>query len=372
MIAFTVSYSRLVRILAAAVLRKAVFASANEVIASPCRGMLHSHPCNFPIPRVRSAAKDACNLRHLMANDALFIRGGGLPVASASHTTSQFSTVSTGRHLWSIPFLAAAFSFWTFPYTSLIFHTMVQWASQNTWIPDTDAKVSLQTNVVTQVVNGPVITSISVLFATLISMTFSTLHSRQVDVQKSFVLEIESLRQVEAILGLAIFEESLSESSRREVLTYLQQHNELLSSESSVGGVDFSIYKYPSEYIESSLQLVINWSIHLQAVSHHEYKEHLPFVLSQVRTNVQKMLDQRAYRWLSMTAMRFPAVHYLTLYLLAVSIGISFLVATDEADFIFLRGLPVRILWSVLISSFTALGVVCYDLSTIFAGAYHI
>ena len=68
----------------------------------------------------------------------------------------------------------------------------------------------------------------------------------------------------------------------------------------------------------------------------------------------------------------FPVVHYLTLALLALSIVVSFLVATAQAEFIFLRGLPVRVLWSVLITSFTALGIVIFDLAKPFGGAYHI
>lgn len=68
----------------------------------------------------------------------------------------------------------------------------------------------------------------------------------------------------------------------------------------------------------------------------------------------------------------FPTVHYQTLALLAASIVISFLVATAQAESIFLRGMPVRVLWSVLITSFTALGVVCFDLAKPFGGAYHV
>jgi dolichyl-phosphate-mannose--protein O-mannosyl transferase len=67
----------------------------------------------------------------------------------------------------------------------------------------------------------------------------------------------------------------------------------------------------------------------------------------------------------------FPAMHYVTLALLAMAICISFLVATDQSKVIF-ESLQVRILWTILIGSFTSLAVVCYDLSSPFVGAYKV
>ena len=92
---------------------------------------------------------------------------------------------------------------------------------------------------------------------------------------------------------------------------------------------------------------------------------------AQVRTLAQNLMNERGRRWMALQTAPFPMVHFLTLTLLALSIVVSFLVATAQAEFIFLRGLPVRLLWSVLITSFTALGVVVFDLARPFRGAYH-
>lgn len=54
----------------------------------------------------------------------------------------------TTKILWYIPLAICVFSFWSFKWTSLWFHIIVQWASSNTWIPITDEEVNLQTNVV--------------------------------------------------------------------------------------------------------------------------------------------------------------------------------------------------------------------------------
>jgi len=67
----------------------------------------------------------------------------------------------------------------------------------------------------------------------------------------------------------------------------------------------------------------------------------------------------------------FPSMHYLTLGILAVSICISFLIATDQ-NLQVLESIPVRLLWSILIGAFTSLAVVCYDLAAPFMGVYKV
>jgi hypothetical protein len=54
----------------------------------------------------------------------------------------------TNKIMWYIPLAICVLSFWSFQWTSLCFHEFVQWASANTWIPLTDERVNLQTNVV--------------------------------------------------------------------------------------------------------------------------------------------------------------------------------------------------------------------------------
>ena len=94
--------------------------------------------------------------------------------------------------LWAIPYLVGIIAYLQFPQTTHTFRKVMIWASENKWIPLTEEAVALQTSVVTQVINGPVITSISILFATLASMTISTLYQRQMDIRKSYALEVHA------------------------------------------------------------------------------------------------------------------------------------------------------------------------------------
>jgi len=270
--------------------------------------------------------------------------------------------------LWSVPFIAAILAFWSFPWVSLLFHRVVQWASSNTWIPDTEEQVNLQTNVVTQVVNGPVITSVSVLFATLVSMTVSNLHNRQVEIRRSLVSEVRATRQLQHMLSSPAANSCLAADLRIEALSYVDRHGQNLLSESQ----SEDRHEDSCVYIASCLLSLLDWYNQLCCTKEYSKSIGMQSILSQVQTLTNRILEERSNRWLAMSAMHFPTVHYFTLFVLATSIGIAFLVATDEAEFIFLRGLPVRILWTVLISSFSALGVVCYDLANAFAGAYHV
>jgi len=343
-------------------------------------------------------------------------------VRTAASIVSDFRT-----RLWLIPVFGAVFWFCTFRYLSATFHAIVQWASQNTWIPSTHDELTLQANVVTQVVNGPVITSISVLFATLVSMTVSQLHSKQVEIQNTYVREIAALRELEHLLESSSTSALLGGSgggrgirgAPAELLTMaracVQLHadqlllREINKNRGSVvevtTGGDIGDYDMDDDdrgprrgrrrrrrgsnlasvtspedahhYIESDLLLLqdcIN-EMHASTKLQQQQQQHgrgIDNVLSQLQSLTHRLLTERSNRWLAMQALNFPAVHYITLSVLAASIGVSFLVATDEAEFIFLRGLPVRILWTLLATSFTALAVLCYDLSRPFGGAYRV
>jgi hypothetical protein len=100
------------------------------------------------------------------------------------------------------------------------------------------------------------------------------------------------------------------------------------------------------------------------------HKGHVNPLLAMAHDTVTRIQHARCDRWMSLRT-KFPAMHYVTLSLLALAICISFLVATDQSLIIF-ESLQVRILWTILIGSFMSLAVVCYDLSSPFVGAYQV
>jgi hypothetical protein len=293
-------------------------------------------------------------------------------VPSPKSQAESLSQIEIPRSIWErlewvIPIIAGAGAYSSFSKVSLAFHNAVLWASSNTWLPETKDDINLQANVVTQVINGPVITSISVLFGTLVSVTFATLHTRQFDVQKSFIIEVQTLRQLQLLLGTNEVKNVLDQKTRTWAIECLQQH---MHSFDKVQVTYASGETNPHIFIESNLMTLLNGCNDL--LLRDKQPDRSVVVLAAIRDLTLKLIKQRTNRWLALEALKFPAVHYLTLSLLAFGIGVSFLVATDEAEFIFLHGLPVKILWTILISSFAALAVVLNDLARPFGGAYRV
>jgi hypothetical protein len=204
-----------------------------------------------------------------------------------------------------------------------------------------------------QVVNGPVITSISVLFATLISTTVSALHERQMQIRNLFTKQIDELRLLQVILMQV--PETLSQEAKQHTHEYAERLVRDQRGEQISQALDGSLRE---------LFLLLQKSMTTTG------KGSTSPLLIMAYDTVIRIQHARCNRWMSLQT-KFPAMHYVTLSLLAMAICISFLVATDQSLLIF-ESLQVRILWTILIGSFTSLAVVCYDLSSPFIGAYQV
>ena len=121
-------------------------------------------------------------------------------------------------------------------------------------------------------------------------------------------------------------------------------------------------------WCQEVLQMTTRTSHRRRFYHHHSFE--VNHSMDSIQEHVADMLQQRQLRWLALRSV-FPPVHWMTLTFLASAIAIAFLVATDQQDFIF-QSLQVRILWAVLMGSFSALAVLCYDLSSPFGGAYQV
>lgn len=264
-----------------------------------------------------------------------------------SHPMVQFRQ----SFLWAIPFLSSLFAFVSFKGMTRGFHAIVEALSNHEWLPSTEAEVDLQTQVITQVVNGPVITSISVLFATLVSTTVSFLHDRQITMKSLFVKQIDELRMLQVLL------KQMPESLRQQAKHLTHEYTEHLAQ-------DECGEQSPTDTLDASLRELL---VLLQ--SHMATRNASPLA-GMAYESVTRIQQAQSNRWTALQT-KFPAMHYTTLSLLALAICLSFLVATDQSIFIF-ESLQVRILWTILIGAFTSLAVVCYDLSSPFMGAYQV
>ena len=96
-----------------------------------------------------------------------------------------------------------------------------------------------------------------------------------------------------------------------------------------------------------------------------------PLLLGNAYTAVSNLYEERAKRIAALRSL-FPPLHFIILSTLAISICIAFLLETKQDILVFLNAIQLRVLWTMLVGTFTALGIVCYDLGNPFRGSYQI
>jgi hypothetical protein len=258
--------------------------------------------------------------------------------------------------LWAIPVATSLLAFTSFKSVTQGFESIVKaLGDDNSWIPDTEAEVDLQTQVITQVVNGPVITSISVLFATLVSITISFLHDRQIKIKSCEARTLLLLRNLQHIV------KQLPESMRQDATLLTHDYAESLIRDH--GEVQRAVSIAPITTLHK-LQLFLQTQM---ANAKSRSKSPLTSMAYECVSQIQETQSNRCL----FLQNKFPLMHFTTLGLLALAICISFLVATNQSRHV-MESLPVKMLWSILVGAFTSLAVVCYDLSAPFVGAYRV
>ena len=86
---------------------------------------------------------------------------------------------------------------------------------------------------------------------------------------------------------------------------------------------------------------------------------------------LSRLSENRARR-VSCLQTTFPPLHYGILSLLALSISSCFLLETDQEALAFLNAVQLKLLFTMLVGTFSSLAVVCFDLSDPFGGSYSI
>lgn len=93
-----------------------------------------------------------------------------------------------------------------------------------------------------------------------------------------------------------------------------------------------------------------------------------PNIFSETYDALTRLRHERSTR-LSALQSTYPVLHYAILGLLAGSICTVFLMETNQELLIFLSAIQLRILWAMLIGTFSALAVVNYDMRDPFRGS---
>jgi len=276
-----------------------------------------------------------------------------------------------------IPILSPILAYMTYDDIARLFASAFDYlTSDRTWVPVDGG--AYQARIIAPAINGIVVPAISILFATLISNTVATLRQRQIDIHTSLNIEAGDLRFLSSMVEA--FPNSEQKNKCRE---YLTQYTMRLIGESSdeikFNSVEFqgSTDSEMNAFVTILNQLVLRkndetssrdndtttaTSVNITPQSN---------IMSESYGAVVRLNSQRSSR---ITAIQstFPTLHYTILGTLAASICLAFLLETNQELLIFLNATQLRILWTMLIGTFSALAVVCYDLSGPFRGQYQI
>mmetsp|Transcript_42262 Transcript_42262/g.128215 ORF Transcript_42262/g.128215 Transcript_42262/m.128215 type:complete len:502 (-) Transcript_42262:333-1838(-) len=303
--------------------------------------------------------------------------------SEAQHLTDLFiSTHDTKRNISSpfyqnidyflkyIPIVSPVFAYLTYEQTAKIFDIVIEALSERNWYAVDGGQY--QTQIITPAVNGIVVPAISILFATLIANTVSTLRQRQLDIRITLNTEAGELRVLQAMVDS--FPEAVQADTRISGMdsqdrcrSYLIQYTNRLLAESQPE-VEIDNLMFTGSMDSELIGLVVE----LNKITTTCVDGSIPQpILSESYAAVTRLNAQRSTR-ISAIQSTYPALHYVILSLLAASICTCFVIESDQQLLIFLTAVQLKILWTMLIGTFSALGVVCYDLGDPFRGYYQI
>ena len=270
---------------------------------------------------------------------------------------SQRQQIALG---WFAPWILAALSFFFYEKIAVAFRTAVDHAAHYTWV--TADKGVYEAELILPALNGPVVTSISILFATLSAITISSLYTRQDTLHRTLIAMVEDVLHLQLLVDA--FPESHKTQAKQILGTFAEHiydlciHGELCPK---------AIRK---EHLGALVSLVNQMGV---ASSQQQGQQPVvrDAVLKETYESVVRINVHRA-RLSSALSATFPVFHYLNLVGLALAICLIFLLETDLDVVLFLAGFQLGICWSLLVGTFSMLAMVCYDMSNPFSGIFQV
>lgn len=280
----------------------------------------------------------------------------GLEVLPKEDLLSNQPSESAVVYIFPVVSSVSAFTF--YESISKGFHSAVQAASQNKWIPVDGGQ--LIGDIILPAINGPVLGTIGLLFATLVSTTIGNLYQRQMSISNNIVREVDDLRRLgyllqslpepyksEAQMELKYFVNTIFEAARLKSLSEDTYRNVTLAPM-------FLLLNRVSIDVERKDTLIVSGNILGEGYE-------LIRRINDQRTNIAVLLRPA-----------FPKLHYVNLLALASCICLVFLIETDRDLMFFLAGFQLRLLWSILIGIFAMMASVIHDLENPFSGSYNV
>lgn len=210
--------------------------------------------------------------------------------------------------------------------------------------------------------------AISILFANLIGTTITTLRQRQLDIRTAINMEAGQLRILQSLLDV------IPDPNEQQLCwEYLAQYTSRLIAESQPAIEINSL----SGSLDTELNGILRSLNRLAVLTENPNLERggrpIPsrLVVDKAYQSCAKLYEERARRITSLRS-TFPVLHFAIVATLAISICVAFLLESNQDLLMFLNAIQLRVLWTMLVGTFSALAIVCYDLGNPFRGSYQI
>lgn len=267
---------------------------------------------------------------------------------------AEFTRVFDDLLRW-IPMVIPVLAYFLYDPTAQLFAATLEALANRNWVAVDGG--AYQAQIIAPAINGVVVPAVSILFATLIGTTITTLRQRQLDIRTAINIEAGQIRILQSLIDS--FPETINRSKCR---MYLIQYTSRLIAESQatvdVEALDFAL--------DSELNAL------LAELNRCSTSGTVPgSILGQSYAAVSKLYEERAKRLAALRSL-LPPLHFIILFTLAVSICLAFLLETNQSLLVFLNAIQLRVLWTMLVGTFSALAIVSYDLGNPFRGSYQI
>lgn len=284
---------------------------------------------------------------------------------------SESTVVTIEKGLRWIPMLIPVLAYVMYDPTAASFASILDSLANNNFVAVDGG--AYQAKIIAPAINGVVVPAISILFANLIGTTITTLRQRQLDIRTAINMEAGQLRILQSLLDVIP-----NPKEQQLCWQYLTQYTSRLIAESQptiqISTLDGSLDTELNGVLGALNRLaVIADKAATTSKTELDDVAAAPsgLVLDKAYGSCTKLFEERAKR---ITALRsfFPTLHYVIVSTLAVSICVAFLLESNQDLLMFLNAIQLRILWTMLVGTFSALAIVCYDLGNPFRGSYQI
>lgn len=255
-----------------------------------------------------------------------------------------------------VPPVVPIVAFLTYDEVAFAFQRTIKMVAKNTWLSDGNKEAA-----VTSALNSIVIPTSAILYATLTATTVNALRQRQQSIREGLNKEASELRILQGLLEY--FPETRQDRFRIYMIQYISRVLEECSPETDLETIE-------SKGLESEIDDLLKEVNAMVAQDSPEGERTEEPLIFQSYDALVRLKSGRSDR-LSAMQNRLPMLHYVVLFSLAMSITVGFLIETNKAKVDF-DAFQLRILWTQLVASFSALGVIVYDLNSAFDGNYQV